>query len=183
MSKRSRAKIEQQAEALLDELGACRLPIDVERIARELGYEIVFQLFEGDISGTVIKNGDSTLTIGINTFHSPVRQRFSIAHEIGHARLHLSSLAKQPFVDPPARVLFRDGTASLGEAPAEIEANQFAAALLMPARLVLEAGQKLIDKQPNVSVDELVRSLAGRAEVSTQAMRYRLVTFGVLEPE
>jgi Zn-dependent peptidase ImmA (M78 family) len=53
----------------------------------------------------------------------------------------------------------------------------------MPGRLVSEAGQKLIDRHPSISVDSLVTSLAKRFEVSTQAMRYRLVTFGVLEPE
>jgi Zn-dependent peptidase ImmA (M78 family) len=177
-----RNMVEQKAVALLSECGITKPPVDVERIARKVGYEVVFLHYENDVSGTVMMNPDGTLTIGINTFHAPVRQRFSIAHEIGHARLHASSLKTRPFVDPPARVLFRDGTSSLGEDPQEIQANQYAAGLLMPAAFVQSVGQRLIDRNQSIAVDDFVSTLADRFEVSEQAMRYRLVTFGVLEP-
>ena len=61
---------------------------------------------------------------GINSYHSRVRQRFSIAHEIGHARLHVSDGKDKLFVDPPARQLFRDADGSLGEDTREVQANQ-----------------------------------------------------------
>lgn len=182
MKRLRRQQVEQLAAGLLADCGVTKPPVDVERVARQLGYQVVFQHFRNDISGTVLQNDDGSLTIGINTFHPEVRQRFSIAHEIGHARLHTSDLKQRPFVDPPARVLFRDGTSSLGESPLEIQANQFAAGLLMPADFVKTVGQRLIDRNQAISVEALVATLAKRFEVSEQAMRYRLVTFGVLEP-
>lgn len=178
-----RKQIEERASALLETHGIKKPPIAVEKLAVRLGYRVIFEHFQNDVSGTVILNDDETLTIGINTFHADVRQRFSIAHELGHAQLHLEDLKRRPFVDPPARVLFRDGLSSLGEDPLEIQANQFAAALLMPAPMVADVGQRLIDRNRSISIDALVTTLAQRFQVSTQAMRYRLVTFGVLEPE
>ena len=67
----------------------------------------------------------------------PARRRFTIAHELGHWRLHR---------DAEERAVFcRSGSiaADAAEArerlpPAEDEANVFAAAMLMPARLVQE---------------------------------------------
>lgn len=177
-----RAQIERMTWDLLQEHGFRRPPIDVEKLAHKLGYEVVYQHMQGDVSGTVFLDRGAQITIGINTFHADVRQRFSIAHEIGHAQLHQTSLRRKPIVDPPARVLFRDGTSSLGEDPLEVQANQFAAGLLMPRELVGEVGQRLIDRNPRIAATALVENLAARFDVSTQAMRYRLVTFGVLEP-
>jgi IrrE N-terminal-like domain len=66
----------------------------------------------------------------------PTRRRFTIAHELGHWRLHR---------DAERAVFCRSGSiepdAALTRAPlipAEDEANVFAAAVLMPARLVEE---------------------------------------------
>src|SRR6476646_9995726 len=117
---------------------------EVERLAKLLNYPIVYQRFAGDVSGTVLLDDDDTVTIGINSYHSRVRQRFSIAHEIGHAQLHISSGKDKLFVDPPARQLFRDADASLGEDPREVQANQYAAALLMPRPFVAAQGQDLV---------------------------------------
>jgi Zn-dependent peptidase ImmA (M78 family) len=179
----TRTQIEVSTSLLLDDYGFKRPPIDVEKLAQKLGYEVVYQHLRGDVSGTVLLDEDGHITIGINTFHGETRQRFSIAHEIGHAQLHASTLKTKPFVDPPVRVLFRDGVSSLGEDPLEIQANQFAAGLLMPRALVGQVGQRLIDRNPRITSSLLVEGLASRFNVSSQAMRYRLVTFGVLEPD
>lgn len=159
--------------------------MDVKRLAKEMGYQVVFKFFQDDdLSGTVFRDRNDTITLGINTLHPSVRQRFSIAHEIGHARLHLESVRPdQLFVDPPARVLFRDGSAGLGEDRKEIEANQFAAGLLMPAPFVSIAGAQLMKSAPRTNLSDLIVALAKRFDVSTQAMRFRLVTLGVIEPE
>ena len=183
MTRLSRRTVEGKAQELLESVGVTKPPVDVERIARRLGYNVVFKHLRGDVSGTVICEEDESITIGINTFHPSVRQRFSIAHELGHATLHLARLKEKPFVDPPMRVLFRDVVSSQGADPLEIQANQFAAALLMPQPFVAELGQALVEQRPQIGVDELVNRLAHRFDVSTQAMRHRLVTFGVVEPE
>jgi Zn-dependent peptidase ImmA (M78 family) len=184
VSARRRTEIERLATQLLRKQGIASPPTDVQRLAESLGYRVVFKFFDDDdLSGTVFRDATNTIMLGINTLHAPVRQRFSIAHEIGHARLHLDKLNREElFVDPPARALFRDGAASLGEDRREIEANQFAAALLMPADLVGSVGSELIRVRPQLTVSEVVDALAKRFQVSSQAMRFRLVTLGVIEP-
>lgn len=66
----------------------------------------------------------------------PARRRFTIAHELGHWRLHRDADERAVFCragsiapDPQPRAVLP---------PAEDEANMFAAAVLMPARLVQE---------------------------------------------
>ena len=67
---------------------------------------------------------------GVNSLHAPVRQRFTIAHELGHAVLH----AREGIhLDQAFRLRFRDQTSAMAIDPEEIDANSFAAELLMPA--------------------------------------------------
>lgn len=170
---------------LLERVAVSKPPVDVERIARSLRYDVVFEHFPGDLSGTLIRDEDGSMTIGINSYHPLVRQRFSIAHEIGHAQLHIRSAAKSlVFVDPPGpQMLFRDGKSALGEDPLEIQANQFAAGLLMPSDFIRAIGRGYVERFPTVSVDQLVGMLSERFEVSSTAMRFRLVTLGLLQPD
>lgn len=66
----------------------------------------------------------------------------------------------------------RDGVSSQSVDENEVEANQFAAALLMPADLIAA------DIEPLVGTDVLfaIRKLAKRYKVSEQAMSIRLST-------
>ncbi len=57
----------------------------------------------------------------------------------------------------------------------EMEANRFAAALLMPEQMVVEAATAA-PRDP----EELVRSLARRFKVIEAAMGYRLINLGLL---
>lgn len=123
--------------------------------------------------------------IGINDGHSATRQRFSIAHEIGHALLHLPAeppASGDAVVDKPIEVLFRDGIAAMGVDKREIEANAFAAELLMPAKALRERFRELIRASGSKSTDALVRELAAIYEVSTQAMGYRLANLNLIDP-
>jgi Zn-dependent peptidase ImmA (M78 family) len=179
----SRDEVESRAQRFLNKHGFKQSPIDVRKLAESAGYRVVLRYFdEADISGTVMRDTDRRVTLGINTLHAPVRQRFSIAHELGHAQLHLNQ-RDSLFVDPPAGVLFRDSRASLGEDPREINANQFAAALLMPRTMVHEALRGVAKSSTRFTIDEAVGKLAKQFEVSNQAMRYRLVVLGYMEPD
>jgi len=184
MTNRSRVEVEEQARRLLDGQSVESAPVPVQRLAESLGYRVIFRYFnDGDLSGTVIQDAHKSVTIGINTLHASVRQRFSIAHEIGHALMHLGK-GEDLIVDPPTRSLFnRDGRASLGEDPREIEANQFAAELLMPRYLIAQVAEELLGKSSQFSTGSLVNALAQRFDVSSQAMKFRLVNLGVIEPE
>jgi Zn-dependent peptidase ImmA (M78 family) len=175
------------AEQLLDDLGIDEAPVDVEEVARRIGYEVIFERFASELSGTVIQDEDGSITIGINSFHAPVRQRFSIAHEIGHAKLHASEAPRTEslvYVDPPGpKVLFRDGRASEGKHRDEIDANRFAASLLMPRSFIRDEASRILERMPSAGEADIVESLAQAFLVSTQATRYRLVNLGVMEPE
>ena len=114
--------------------------------------------------------------LGYNSTHAPVRQRFTIAHEISHYILHLKKNQKsQLFID---RFVFRrDENSSTGNDREEVEANRFAAALLMPETFV----RKVIERFDfDLDDSEAIDSLAKRFNVSTAAMTNRLTTLGLL---
>ena len=72
-------EIEASAEELLSNVGARRAPIDVRAIARHLGVRVRPSSFKEDVSGLLVLN-DGKPTIGFNSLHPRVRQRFTIAH-------------------------------------------------------------------------------------------------------
>jgi Zn-dependent peptidase ImmA (M78 family) len=184
MSKHTRAAVEKMAAKLLEDQRISAPPVDVEQVARSQGYSVVYKYFEEhDLSGTVVRDAEGSITIGINTLHPHVRQRFSVAHEVGHAMMHLAK-GEDLIVDPPSRSFFnRDEQASLGEDSREIEANQFAAALLMPPHFIAGVGNELLADSSGMTITSLIDRLATRFDVSTQAMKFRMVNLGVIEPE
>ena len=95
--------------------------------------------------------------IRINKVHGKTRQRFSIAHELGHFVYHKDD--ENEFVDT---TFFRGMTSG----NKEYTANKFASELLMPEEQV----RHLIDKENVRSVAEL----AARFGVSSAAMLYRV---------
>ncbi len=115
--------------------------------------------------------------IGVNATHPPTRQRFTIAHEIGHFLMHSE---RSMFVDKT--VVFRDRSSSLGTDAEEIEANQFAAALLMPETLVLSEVKALVASSKSRNGDRWVKQLAKQFDVSPQSMQFRLANLGVFFP-
>jgi len=163
---------EEAARQILAE-GTYGMPVNVEQIARRLNITIRMQELEDTVSGVlVIKH--ATAVIGVNKDHHPHRQRFTIAHEIGHYLLH--SQAARVFIDA-APVFFRDQHAATGDDPQEIAANQFAAELLMPERVV----QDLVRLQPiDVFDDAAVRRLASHFGVSAQALTIRLTRLSLI---
>ncbi len=154
------------ARQLLERFGE-HLPTDVEAIVKALGITIRAQELEDSVSGMlVIKDGRTT--IGVNENHHPNRQRFTLAHELGHFLLH--SNTSSIFIDASI-IFFRDGTSSDGSKAQEIEANAFAAELLMPEKQLRE----FINNQPLDAFDEgAVRRLATQFGVSAQALTIRL---------
>src|SRR5258706_1475775 len=126
------------------------------------------------MSGFLLRE-KKVITIAVNKLHHPNRQRFTIAHECGHLHLHADQ-GDRLWVDKAyTTVFFRDATSSTGDKLAEIQANQFAAGLLMPEVLLEEhLTQELSD------ID--IFRLALRFQVSEQAMTLRLVSLGLLAP-
>jgi Zn-dependent peptidase ImmA (M78 family) len=116
------------------------------------------------------------VVIGVNSVHAKTRQRFSIAHEIGHLLLHKG---RPMFIDRDGRLNRRDEVSTFGTDVEEIEANSFAAALLMPRHLLAEAVSRLHNNSQAVSPEVLAK----RFDVSVQAMQYRLINLGLIAPD
>jgi len=112
--------------------------------------------------------------IGVNSAHPRPRQRFTIAHELGHRALHPG---REIILDVPVRVNFRDKTSSMATDAEEIEANAFAAATLMPEKMICDH-----ITQPPASKrrepDDIAAELA-IFKVSASAMSFRLINLGL----
>lgn len=115
--------------------------------------------------------------IGVNSFHAATRQRFTIAHELGHLLLHET---RAMIVD--THVYRRDEVSSMGTKKEEREANAFAAELLMPRDFVEVVFDTVLMEQPAITASQLVSRLAADFEVSEQAMGIRLGNLGILSP-
>lgn len=158
-----------EARALLKRAHVTSAPVPVLAIARNVvGAVVRMEPFPGDVSGMLYKpdaSADSPPVIGVNSLESQVRQRFTIAHEIGHLVLH-----KLEGIHVDKKYL-RDGRSKTAEDNLEIEANTFAANLLVPLDWLRDdVATTAID----VESDEEVAALAKRYEVSTQVMAIRL---------
>src|SRR6266404_2150109 len=165
----SRADIEKKASQILRLHGLFSIPVDVVTLANREGILVHNAKFSDDnLSGMVAKRGE-TVTILVNQTDVPFRKRFSIAHELGHHFLHL--LHDGDFVDTELD-LFRDmedpDRDTLSKR-AEVQANQFAAALLMPEELVRTEWQQTKN----------VAQLARRFNVSEEAIGIRLSRLGL----
>ena len=121
-------------EALAESCGFTKPPVDVERVAKQLRLKIAYADLGPDVSGLLISKGDTT-AIAIQASDVPNRQRFTIAHEIGHFYLrHQFEPGEHVHVDHGHAITPRNSRSSTGVDLKEIEANQFAACLLMPSK-------------------------------------------------
>jgi Zn-dependent peptidase ImmA (M78 family) len=166
------------AEALVDRLSINSAPVDVNMIAKSLGLSVVYNDLGEDISGLLVSKGD-TASICVREGEPLVRQRFTIAHEIGHFCLRhqfeRGEHVERVHVDEGWKVTARSNSRTAGVAPMEVEANQFAAALLMPTRLLKQRAHRFSVRQLD---DSVVSELAREFKVSEQAMAIRLDALG-----
>jgi Zn-dependent peptidase ImmA (M78 family) len=163
-------EIEQKAEEILSESGQRTIPVPVEEVAAHFKLRIG-KAASTNFSGLLIRK-DGAALIGINSTENPRRQRFTIAHEIGHFFLH-----------PNADVLvdYRSNSKGTRRTPKEKEADIFAASLLMPRQELVKdfmkvAGGVLTDEEQTKKVVSL---LATKYEVSDEAMNIRLLGLGI----
>ena len=99
--------------------------IDLFKECDRIGYKLLrYPLGENADLGFALKKDDDII-IYINTSIRLSREIFTLAHEIGHAILHLNG--EQPFIDNNATI------AGASSDEKEQEANYFAACLLMPS--------------------------------------------------
>ncbi|MCC2636922.1 MAG: hypothetical protein K0Q68_641 [Moraxellaceae bacterium] len=169
--------IQVRAEQLLVESDALSIPVDVEKVAQYLGAKTHFEPLENEISGMLVIE-DDVPHIMVNASHHSNRQRFTVAHEVGHLVLHKDQGTL--FVDTKYRVYKRAGAASAAIYASpdsttsyehEVEANKFAESLLMPKSLVLNY---IASKKVDISDEFDIALLALAFGVSDQAMSIRV---------
>lgn len=165
---------EAAASALLKEVAATEPPVDPQAIAEALGVHVALTKMDHELSGMLLRD-DDVPAIGVNAKHAPTRRRFTIAHELGHLRMHRG---RPLIVDSTVRVNFRDPLSAAATNREEIEANAFAAALLMPRGWVVAHANTL----NGLDSDAMANRLAAVFKVSPQAMTYRLINLGLVDP-
>lgn len=132
------------AQALLEEFWDCRLPVDPEYFAKRLGLTVKYSHDLGLKSGYLNVEDKE---ICVNASECPERQRFTIAHELGHYCLGHGSSFRD--TNNPQWVQQYDPQK-------ELFADQFAADLLMPA-LAMKAVIDIRGEKNPVKLREMFR--------------------------
>lgn len=163
------AQIEKLADEVFQKLGGI-IPVDVIKAAKLYGIEVfateMEKMVHAEPSGILVKTNEQW-AIMTNINDSITRQRFTIAHELGHFLIHKG----QQFVDefPAGETFYRSGE----DTTEEREANYFAACLLMPAEKVEEIWPDCKDP----------KDAATRFNVSEVSMTYRLKKLDLITVE
>lgn len=127
---------------------------DLIAVVQRLGGQIFVHPWRNpDEDGSIEVRGPGNFTVYLSPFTGQLRDRFTIAHELGHYFLH-SLVGKK-----------RIRIAREGSNPAEWEANCFAAGFLMPK-------EEFITKAKEVGWD--VQKLAAHFVVSSQVAALRV---------
>ncbi|MGY3233371.1 Zn-dependent peptidase ImmA (M78 family) [Bradyrhizobium sp. USDA 4448] len=134
------------------------VPFDIEGLATSVGLRVEYLPLENEISG-FLRRHNGEWVAGVNSLHHLNRQRFTLAHELGHYFLHRDA---GEFTD---RALFRR-EAQFDRR--ESEANSFASKLLMPETEF----RTVVTRRANL--DELARYFG----VSSAAAKFRAEALG-----
>lgn len=108
------------------------IPIqDINEIVEKLGGTIQRETSFSD--GAVEKDGEG-FRIVLSPFQDEKRERFTIAHELGHLFLHMGYRTNEELWEKQKNNVYH----RIGSSEKEYQANEFAAAFLMPANKYLE---------------------------------------------
>ena len=142
--------------------GLDTVPLNVAAVAEKVGIRIEYVSLKNGLSGILYKDEeDDSWVVQVNEDHHPNRQRYTIAHELGHFCLHRH--LRRRFED---KIFFRGGEAN----KPEWQANDFASAILMPEDKFREMVRSGVSK---------VEVLAKEFKVSTLALRIRAKNLGI----
>jgi hypothetical protein len=159
----------QKAEAFLREEGIEALPVDPFAIASSR--DIVVKPkpdADAGVSGMLLRYGDVFGILYATHIQSEGFQRFSVAHELGHYFLdgHID------YVLPKGSQVHTSHAGFVSGDPYELEADNFAAGLLMPDRPFKRALAKC---EPGISTVESMANLC-RTSLTATAIRYAELT-------
>ncbi len=171
---------------LLEKFELYKAPINLTKLCEKIGVPVSYGAsFKKLYSGEITVDSDGGVNIWVNSMDHHNRQRFTLAHELGHLVNdiipHIEKHEEFTYKDP-ATNFKRSGTAAIEE----YEANEFAAKLLMPKSLVIKEGKKIIkflkmkSLKGKVSKSSFIEKMSEKFDVSEQAMEIRLKTVGII---
>src|SRR5699024_12357416 len=157
---------------------------NLEHYLEEIGIEVYYAEIS-DVDGYLRINSESGLPrIVVKANQYSPRQRFTMAHELGHLVLHHNFLPwekwnqnKEKSKDEVLEVtmMYRGGQYSLAESKKEIEANDFAGAFLMPTRKIQKIIQHFRESYGRkIRMSEISQLMTDQFKVSGPAASMRL---------
>lgn len=155
------------------------LPIPVDTIVQRLDMKQGRKQHDGPEVGFAIRSALGDRVLGVNVTHGRGRQRFALAHVLGHALMDERDLILCHAVRA-ASGLPAGSTATMAQ---ERAANRFAAELLMPEVAIMrEVSAWLGDRPAGTDRERLVNDLHKLFAVPAEAMAFRLVDLAVIVP-
>jgi len=127
----------------------------VEQLEGRIHYRSLYELVEE--SGSIFVHAEHDFDIVLPQYTSPIRDRFTVAHELGHYFLHSNQGETQIIAT------------RLGSTRIEWEANWFAAELLMPKEMFI----KLYNQTKDLA------ALTNHFRVSAEAAEVRRKSLGI----
>ena len=162
------------AQAITNQLGDTPCAVDVRQIASDIDiYEIREEPLNGLAGCLIVPEDKSVGAIAVDGKMGEERKRYTIGHEIGHYvnPMHRAS-SPEGFKCTRKDMLIERFAPGDKHAKMELEANQFAAELLMPAAWV----RRFL--KPKVGLDlQHIFDMAQLFEVSKEAAARRYLTF------
>ena len=130
--------IDNLAEVIIKAYGIT-IPIhNIDAVVKRMGGSVNEQIGLDDLyDGTIRKTGHDSFSIVISPFQSQQRKAFTVAHELGHLFLHMGFQIDPVVWENQDDTVYR----RFGSSEQEYQANEFAAALLMPRKEYLEVLQ------------------------------------------
>ncbi len=153
----------EKALSILKMARITQAPVEVDTVAKVLGFKVVPFDFPNERKGMVVIENDIK-AIGVNKGHPNTLQRYTVAHELGHY-LNGHGHFENELIDDETR--FHDH-----HFQQEREADLFAAELLMP--------KDFLEKDlAEIGLD--IPKLLEKYQVSEQAMWIRLTSLNLAE--
>ncbi len=172
MKRLAKETIEQLALKLRSDVGLGPTePIHTKTLLRKLGIIVFYRPLSDKACGLSMRSADgSGKFMLVNSNNSRGRQHFTICHELFH--LYYDD-------DPKPHIC---GTPGMEKESAELNANAFASALLLPQEGMMQSIPSEEIKNRHISIATLLRmeQLFG---VSHQALCYRLRNLGLISEE
>lgn len=171
----NRSSIVAKAAEICEAHNINTFPVPIVELCNSYGIKVFDEYLKNNVSGFIViqnenyKDYETNKVIVVNSFDSAARQRFTIAHELGHYILHKGE-----------NELYAHRDVGANNAT-EREANIFASNFLMPENLVKSFLNNLReDYWGFISDTQKILSVAENFAVSNLAAKVRLEQLGLI---